>query len=404
MKVQNLRKMELSASYPLEAYKSGPYMKVEIFFRTGRPVETHLDNGTLPPFPDLPKNFTMKDLISEVVKHAVVVINPDIGTIEELDNKSLLDLYACAFEEVKKYPELLKILDEAFKEKVAYTSWLFPYEKKLSDYTGWIEQDALKVLEAPTLADKLAEKISVQFEPYKEMYYAKEDIQLKEPDLKSISPHAFAVAGLSKANAEKYAKLIQSKIEHLINVHNANNPSNWALDEIIKTGQTLKLVAIYSQNKHTKKMTNEIVQTLKKEAFQRFINEHKKFSLHQKIEVAHLISDVWYPYLNMPESLIIEPPDESKITQRMAPGWGGRDITAEVLEETRLLYKSALEHAIEKMKHSNWSLSEKKIWMENFLDEWYKYLFNAHKGGYLQPYEKELEKDRIRALKDIEQP
>ncbi|MFH1321432.1 MAG: hypothetical protein ABII90_12380 [Bacteroidota bacterium] len=408
VKAHNLRKMKLSALYPLEPPGTEPSITIEILYRSGRPVEAYLDRGKLPPPPPIPAKLKKKKIITTTLSHVALAINPDIGIVEGLDHENLLDLYAVAFKEAKQHPDLLEILNEAAKMELGEKSWSFPhYKEKLSPDSCWTKYEAMAALKDTSLSGQLAKKIITGFEPMHELVMTKvPSDNTREKDKKTAFPHAIAAAALIRADAGKYDELIKKQVEHLVDNHNLLEPCELSLDEIIKAGQALKLCSNFTSNKRTKKLSAKMVKALRNEAYNRFVQTGHKLLLKEKVRIAHLISPVWRPYFKTPEFLLAKEKsnhEEIMPVQRMAPGPYGRDITGEVLEDARLRYKAAFGRSLDMMKKSDMPLEEKQGWINSFHDKWYDYLFGVHKGGYLQPYEGDLNRDRERAMKVIEE-
>ncbi len=402
LSMRNMRRMELEASYPFEPIAKEPSTSCLILFRTGRAIESYLDRHKLPPPPQIPKDLAITGVIPTVVAHASGAVNPDIGILSFLDAHHIIDLYAFGKDYLKDYPELLQIVERTFFTALENRRWKrYNYNPSLISDDWWSGYDALVTLRHPLLAESLAKKIIAEFEPRINLSSAKvsDEWILDET---SFCPHAIAAAAFVRADPVRYTKLIHNSVQHIYKVHTISAAETLSLSSIIEAGQGLKLVADSAINKKDRKLARIMVQALREEAFKRFIRDQETLDLGQKIQIAHLISTKWRPYLNIPfEILSLEKPSDVPPEQRMAPGTFGRDITAEVLEESRLKYDAALQRAISELAKSDMSKEEKVVWAKDFLARWYQHLFREHKGGYLQPYEEGLQDDLERVLQEI---
>ncbi len=401
-RVTHLQRLILHAGYPFFPPGEKPSVTAKILFRFGRPIETYLDQKKMPPFPKIPKDLNIENLIYEVVRHVTSAINPDTATIPGLKTSELSYLKTFAAEEIRDFPELEKMIKHITIGPLRFNGI------KISTEPGWTEQDATHTLKNPSNADILAKKIESDLHPKIEVVYSKAGpAVLEEPEgpekEDAITAYAIAAAALSSADAKKYKNHTANLVNHLVKIVKPDSVEKWPLDRIVKTGQGLKLTAIHCADTSLKKQADGLALILKKEAFRRFVTKSGSMNLHWKVKAAHLISSEWLPYSTKNNSLESGSgiKKEPLLEQRIASP-SGEDLTGEILEEIRLRYKAALKRADEYLKISGMSIHEQKSWMENFLDQWHGYLFQSHKGGMLQPYEPELTLDRKNALKKIE--
>lgn len=401
-KVGNMQRLRLDAAHPFYARSSPPGMTALVLFRTGRPIERFLDEGTVPPFPPLPDGCKPADIIEVVLRQAQSAIDPDRGVVMGLAGDDRIALYAAGHDLLSGYSELRDILKAAFMETVAERSWSIREEPMLSNDSGWTERDAMTALRYPSLARQLAVRLSHESEPVLELFKTKEEIEPeREIDRQSVAPHAAAAAALAKSGSAEFDSLIDVQLRHMVGMHHAMEPSLWRLSEIEDVGHSLKIVSGCSNDPKTKALAGEILRLAREEAFRRFKEEYSEMKLSEKAGIAHLMSTTWYPHYRMPGPMdsLLEKASKEVPTQRMAPGRGGRDVTGQVLEDARRIYRAALERGLKEVRASKKSKREKRAWAERFLDEWHDYLFQVHKGGYLQPYESELQRDRQRMMK-----
>ncbi len=405
--LRSYRKLRLEVSLPLQPPGDDVAVSYEVLLRTGRPVEVFLDRGELPPPPPLPEGFSEEQLVSEVVRHVATAVNPDDGSVGDLGGESLLDLLACAESHVNQYPELREICDEAVRERIAWEHSAFARPLR-SEPTGegWTERDALDALDENWATDTLAARLRLSEEPYRELVYTKTEPPARQgADTTSIVPHALAAAALARAKPEEYADLIRSQLVHMQRMHAPEWTKSRDIGEVVRVGQCCKLVAGKTVDAESRDIARTFTSEARHAAFRAFCERSGELPLRHKVDIAHLVSPFWRPYFNVPEPFFVSPREaapEKPLEQRMVLVPGERDVTGEVLEDARLRYKAALERAIAETKRSKISKKDKKKRMERFLDDWHDYLFNVHKGGYLQPYEEQLLKDRKRALKAIE--
>jgi len=410
VQLNNMQTLNLKAYLPLFPPGLNPTSLTRIYFRTGRPIEKYLDKGELPTFPVLPDKITLNNIIPQIVKQINLSINPDTGQIQGVYDDELIDLYACAKETVSKYPSLLTIVRKKLDNKWNQKKWSFSsLEERLFYEKGWTDEDAKIVLKNPSLANQLAERIRSTPDPLYAIKYATKSSRIypdeldKNPrfDTNTLASHALASAALIHTDDYTYSDIINKKISLLIK--KKNRILHQDFDDIYFTCQALKLIAYHLKNNKKRMKIVKLIKTIKQYCLTQFAENHDKLSLYEKIRIAHMISPVWRPFLKTPPEFYYEDKisDRNRIPEQSIIGSEGQNITKAILEQDRRRYRAALKNSIHKIKNSNMSQKEKKEWMNNFLDEWHGFLFNSHKGGYLQNYEKKLKQDRIRALKKI---
>jgi len=358
--------------------------------------------------PELPEKFTPEMVIPEIAKQLNAAINPDEPTTSLVYNEDYLDFYASAFNYVNKYPELKKLLEEALlSETKLRKAFLFNRVEDLSASSFWTMNDAWLVLNNPALAEKLVLKLEKHPDPLKEKEpYTKENIiepisdDSAEYDTVTCLPHVLAAAALTISNSDIYFINIEQQVGSFLKKYKLSNYKNYGLEYIVKVGQALKLLANNFTKTSFSDSIEQILQTLKDEVYIRFRDNYKNLNLHQKIQTAHFLSDVWRSYLNTPDFMVVKIP-EKFAPEQMIVGPDGDNITGKVLDNERYRYSVALEHAINYLKISGKTIPAKYNWMDNFLKDWYSYLFNVHKGGFLQAHESKLEEYKIRTYKEI---
>ena len=411
VKLGNLRRMNLLAAYPLEPPGEKPHLMSRLLFRSGRRVEVYLDRGMMPPAPPLPGNFSMNDVVSRVVQTARRSINPDFGEIQGLSDEHLVNLYAIGYKRILRHPELVDVLDTALIEEVSRKSWTYP-RRELSWERGWTEKDARTVLEYPGLARDLAVKLKTELEP-RGVMTAKtgNNAEFRQADKKSAAPHALAAAALtrallkytekkSRARARKlYDPIVIAQLKHLAKKHRPGSSYRQSLADLTRTGQALKYVAAHSPDARARSRAGRMVRQIRQNAYGRFRSQNRRMSLQDKVEIAHLISPVWRPFLNTPEQIKIggRPGDLEPI----APDDKNR-VKDRVFDEARRRYRSALKRGVEELKTQPLSESEKELRLEQLIRRWHTYLFRINNSAEkLTDYKKLLEEDGLEAQKDL---
>lgn len=393
VRVKNLRKMKLLAVYPLEPPGFRPGMKTELLFRTGRSIEAYLDRGVLPPMPSPSRELSPGQVVPLVLRTAGRAVNPDLGEIPGLSYSRLVDLYAIGYNSLNRQGELRELLEDALIKEIARKSWTYP-RHELSPGQGWMEQDAIKVLEYPDLVDILILKLLDETEPRHWRTATKSAMSGKKIDRISAAPHALVLAALSRFDGVEYRKPAREQLAHLEKIHERSNLRKWELTDLIKTGQALKFVEAHSRDRKIKREGGHLLAMIRHEALRRFRQNFRDLKLYEKIDIAHVISDVWRPYLNTPKHLLIDTPDIEQISIRHR---GARGL----LHEDHLRFRSALYRAVHEFRSQDLPAGKKKTEINNLVDRWQQYLARSHQGKLPSDFINSLEKERQMALESV---
>lgn len=388
-KLRSFRRLRYEAALPLDPPGDRPALTGFILIRNGRPIEEWLDSGQLP-VPRTPPNLTPEALPSEVIRQAAGCLNTDVGTVGDLFGSDFLTLYEMAPEQVERHPDLremvLDAMDEAqYQAPANEREYICQYPAQLSSGVGWTEGDVAVALGTPSCATRFAEKVLAEVEPRGSRFGAKEEASTSEPDHISVRPHAAAVAALAHALTvngpsnvpEKLRKALQQQLQHLQTRH-MPVVASWSTWEFLEVCELLKLKSVGETS------AAEIVGSLSKEAFRRFGVE--QLSMREKLRIARMFAL---------RSTVDRPSLPPRPRQE-------KEGTMVALEEDRRRYSCALQRAIEEQGKFPRSVTERKQWMEDFLDRWRDFLDSSHKSGHLQRFLPDLEADRKRALKAVE--
>ena len=410
VKLTSMRKLRMKVFYPLDPPGDEPNLALDIFLRTGRPIEEYLHAGRALPPPPVPTDLTADGLIPEVVRHVAAAVNPDTGEIDELGAIELSCLSTYGHRETGNYPELQRVLNAACRLTTGRVL-LSSAEPYVHPDSAWTEEDARQTLEHPELADDLAKRVTTQLRPRHRAPMTKEDPpllvdeDLDDTDEDAHRAHALAAAALANANPSKYAELVEKHVACVTSAVADQSISDWPLDDVMQVGQCMKLVArVLAENEAVAGPTAKVLGTMCDDGLRRFKDNSADLPLSQKVSIGHLASPIWQPYLEEASPAAAEtaePPDmvEAPPVQRME--LDGIDVTGEVLGEARMMYRAALQRAMETIKASSATRGEKIARMTQFLDDWHAHLFNVHKGDWLQPYEEALKKDLEKALAHV---
>ena len=392
---KDLRKLRIHCYLPLFPPGDKPVATIIIQFRNGREIEEYLDKGMLPPPVPVSENIPVSRLVPEVIKQVNASINPDYGTITALSRSDLLDINAFAIKEIQKYPGLLNIIKNLPFE---YTGNIYPSQS--SSEKGWCMNDALVVMENPSSAEDLVKKIERSSLPFfMPEYYTK-----KEPAIEktkgnhyyNAASHILAAAALVNSNQKKYNDDIDSQIDLFVEAFNKCTNDSFPMNYLISAGQALKLVEDKSQKRETREKAGIYYDKIRKLALHYFLKHQETLSLKEKVRIAHLVSDVWRPYVNMPSNFT---GGEEFLPSQGIKDIDGRDITGDVLSEQFDLYTSAQYRARSYIKNATISDEEKLTWLLDFFDKWRDQLFNSYKGN-LQDKEEDINSDEQEAIKE----
>ncbi|MBN2521575.1 MAG: hypothetical protein JXB17_13770, partial [Bacteroidales bacterium] len=385
-KISNVQEKYVEAILPFFPPGDQTRIKTKILHRYGRPIEACLDSGKFPPKISLPEKMSMEKVIPEVVKQINSAVNPDKGEFLSLNPELLLDLYASSFQIINESPDLKKILDEAVASKWRLLK-IHPKQYKLTDNSTWNSKDAIAVLNDPTLADQLVNKLANYPEPiFDEFVFTKSADLLPEDkkiDVKSGIQHAMAAAALTKADYNKYKEIIKNQLKHIIKYHQEESFNDFSIEYITEFGQPLKLIIASSNEKEIVDLIKPLLDQLKNTAYDKFVNSNKDLNAMQKIKIAHLFSDSWRPFLNTPEFLTFKQQNikDFVLTQEIFD-LDGRILTGQVLGEKSEIYNTALLRATDYLNNSSKNEKDKYQWAEDFLAQWHIYMFNSFKGGF----------------------
>jgi hypothetical protein len=428
--LDDLRGRSLTAIYPLFPPGREPAVDVKVLVRSGRPTEAYVDNRKRPPLPPLPKDFEMEDTVAAVVKELSFLVHPDTGEIGGLDSESLLDLLCFAERELTKYPELYEAVQRTVRDSPRMSPASLGAEVTAAPGRAdgdptvdpWSEELAKRALGDRRAAEELAQRMKHHFHPRVE-----DETVFSKPEPGAIEPvdsthaedrvsegalaqsgcaHALAIAALSGSDAARYIELIRAHLQYLLQIR--DSVLCYPLERLITTGQALKsLLSHLVEEAELKSVTALLLGAIREAAFRRFVREYRELHVKKKIDIAHLISPLWRPYLSTEEAPSgstrnVKGHRDRPPEQRIALSPGGTDLSAEVLEEARRRYRSALRRAVAAAIESGKPVSEERRFVESVHQRWCEYLFDVHKGGYLQPYEEKLERDFSLALEAVE--
>jgi len=388
------RKLKLIASYSLEPPGRKPETHGEILLRYGRKKEYFLDRGKTPPAPAPVPGAGKQELIRLTIRTVKAAFNPDIGEIRGLGYSRIVDLYAYAHERLKSHRDLQTAFKVALFHENARNSWTY-LGLQLSRGSGWLKKDAQRVLEYPVLASSFAERLRNQPEPMRWTTRAGSPYPRKVPDLISRSPHALAAAALCREM--KYTRTVQKQLSLLIRTHRVKNSREWPLKDLIETGQALKYVAARAKHPRVREIARRLRNSLQAQARARYLNKHAQLKLREKVDIAHLLSSVWRPYLNTPPFLLAKNRDIEPINDK-------RDIAGDSRLEARLRFKAALRRILREFKPLKISRLEKKKRLTGFIKRWNAYLIKVYRGKLPDTIKKELEEERSMALRGLGAP
>ncbi len=395
LEVRAQRRLELLAFFPLEPPGEHPRLRVEILFRSGRPIEAYLDRGELPPLPPVPKNLSPKEVVGALVRMVSAAVHPDDGTIQGLGYRQLVDLYAIAFEPVQDRPELLGLLEQALLKDIARRSWTYP-KRALSAGVGWTAEDAEIALTYPSLGGELAAKLSSEAEPRSWTVHEKTKPARKEIDTASASPHALAVAALARSSAHR--AIVEKQVSLLEQHVRQKRPGTWTLEELVRTGQPLKFAAakLKGEGGELRRRIVSLLRELRAEALKRFQQSPATLTLSGRVQLAHLLSPVWRPYLETPprllvDSMDIEPRDKS--TAGRGAAW----------EEAGLRFRAALQREAQELRPRSLSVEEKTRRIDALAERWFSYL-RTSQGKLPDELRTQLEEHQKKARSFVSAP
>ena len=361
----SVRRLELHAAFPLEPPGENPRLRVEILFRSGRPIEAFLDRGTLPPLPAVPRSLSQKAVVPFLVRMAAAAVNPDDGSIHGVGYRQLVDLYAIAFGAVQENSDLLGIVEQALLKDIARRSWTYP-KRALSAGVGWTAEDADIALAYPALAAELAAKARTETEPRRWVSVSKTRSARKEPDTAATAPHAMALAGLSR-HSELFRDVVEAQLKHLEGHRRTRPWTDWTTDELVQTGQPLKFALAHLKEEGHRGRVQTLLRDLRNEALRRFTAHGHELSLANRVQLAHLISPIWRPYVGTPSRLLVESMD-------IEPGGASTGARGSALEEAGLRFRAALEREVQELRLRKLTAEEKARRIDALAQRWFAYL------------------------------
>lgn len=382
----SLRALEITAAFPLEPPGEHPRLRAEVVFRNGRPIESHLDKGELPPAPKVPRSLAAADVVDFTVTLAGAAVNPDTGSIRGVGYRHLVDLYAIAFASLKDYPDLHAIAEQALLKDIARRSWTYP-RKELSAGRGWTLEDAEIVLAYPTLSAELAAKLKQEPEPRewsKKTASKRSGRERKVIALDSPDPHAWAAAALSRK--PELDQLVRAQLS-LLQGHLGRQKQTWSTDQIVRAGQPLKFTIAHSKSPETKKLAGELLRQLRRLAHRRYV-EDQTLALADRVQLAHLISAVWRPYLKTPPRLLVE-------SLEIEPA--GKPTQDSHLIEMRLRFRAALMREAQELVGKKVPAEEKTRRLGALAERWLTYI-EKNRGTLPPEFRQTLDTDYKLAL------
>ena len=359
-----LRRLELSAAFPLEPPGENPRLRAEILFRSGRPIEAFLDRGELPPLPTVPKYLSQRAVVPFLVKMAAAAVNPDSGSMHGVGYRQLVDLYAIAFEAIQENNDLLAIAEQALLKDIARRSWTYP-RRALSSGVGWTAEDAEIALTYPALAGELEAKIREESEPRRWVATDKARPARKQPDTVSAGPHAMAIAGLSRNPA--FRAVITAQLTHLEGHEQQRRVSGWTTDELALTAQPMKFAAAHLKDETLRRRVRALLGMLRAESQRRFTARGATLALADRIQLAHIISPIWRPYLGTPPRLLVDSMDIDPSGSATGPRGGA-------LEEASLRFRAALQREVQELRPRKLPAEEKARRIDALAARWFAYI------------------------------